>query len=837
MQVNSICNRFERAWQTGQAPSIEAIAAGADSLVRPALLQHLAELDIQCRVSRGSAVDLELYFTRWPDLDRKTLQDALEAAQKNSQTSLLIVAMVASTTPAKSPPQTCTVEEFLTRLRDSRLLSDSEMNSLAGSVAGEQSSSAIGAKLLDARKLTSFQVTALLEGSGEPLVLGEYVVQELVGRGGMGTVYRAVHRRMKRTVALKVLRRDIPHAEILAKRFLREVEVAARLCHPNVVTAYDAGEQNGMSFLVSEFVEGQNLGDLVKEYGPLSLPLAIDVILQAARALEYAHGEGVIHRDIKPSNLLLDDSGNVKLLDVGLARINQPELSESDDSSELTTTGMIMGTVDYMSPEQAQNTRLADERSDIYSLGCTLFFLITGRAPYARGTAMERLLAHREQPIPSAQMLSAELPPELDDILRLLLAKKPLDRISTMQLVAEKLESMKSAGLPDVTLSLMTQDEEPAISQTMDSPIAATQQVSEIIASTFQGDTVVGQLNDDASLAPGMLNSDSVAEFRPSETESGSETRRAVSSASSFLPWVVIPGLLAVVVAAILLRPDNTAVTPPTLAGDRSPLEELSALSESEVQAYRTRWASELKHDEEQTVNGVVFVLIPPGEFLYGDESDSVITTIANEYWLSEVEVTVGQFRAFVESSNNYKTVAESKGTGWGKVGPDWVQSAGYCWKNLGENFVNDSTPACSIAYPDALAYCDWMSTTSGRNVRLPTEEEWEYACRCGRRGAWSFGNDVSLLDQYAWTQQNSGREIHSVRGLLPNAWGLFDMHGNEYEWCSEPTAVSPNFAGTGPVRGGSFAGTPDQCRSGARHRTPLGEPTQGAFRVLMERK
>ena len=197
--------------------------------------------------------------------------------------------------------------------------------------------------------------------------------------------------------------------------------------------------------------------------------------------------------------------------------------------------------------------------------------------------------------------------------------------------------------------------------------------------------------------------------------------------------------------------------------------------------------------------------------------------------------MTVGQFRAFVEASDDYQTVAESNGTGWGLVDGQWVQGPGYCWKNLGENFVGESTPVTSIAYPDAVAYCEWLSSVTKRIVRLPREEEWEYACRCGRRGAWSFGDDAALMDQFAWNRSNSKLEIHPVRQLLPNAWGFFDMHGNESEWCLEPSAQSPSYSGQGAVRGGGFYSSDEDVRCSARFRTDLNQPTRGAFRVLME--
>ncbi len=740
----------------------------------------------------------------------------------------------------------CSIDQFISRLRKSRLLPDAEVDSLGDRTEVDGSLAAIAKELVDAGKLTLFQVKSLLEDLGDPLILGEYIVQDQVGRGGMGTVYRAIHRRMKRTVAIKVLRRDIPDADFLSKRFLREVEVAARLCHPNIVMAYDAGEQNGVSFLVSEFIEGQNLGDLVRQYGPLSLPLAVDVVQQTARALQYAHGEGVIHRDIKPSNLLLDDSGNVKLLDVGLARISPSELSDPDAVSDLTTTGMIMGTVDYMSPEQALNTRLADERSDVYSLGCTLYFLMTGRAPFASGTAMERLLAHREQPIPMLVSLSTLFPSELDELLSSMLAKDPSQRIESMNKLVERLEAMRASDLPDVTLPCSTAGNDVMADATDEAEYEPTEAIPELSTSkempsasslpaTAIGMTA-GSLDETDVDATTLLQ---VADSEPNTTNASSRRRSSVSSQASILPWIIVPGFAAVALLFWYFGPTWNGAKDELrdTASGRPNVESLTDQSEEEASSYRSKWASSLGLDTEQTLNGVTFLLLPPGRFLFGEGETSVETELPQPLYLTEVEVTVEQFRAFVEASDNYQTLAERNGNGWGLVAGQWVQGPGYCWRNLGENFVGDSTPATSISYPDAMAFCDWMSSVTKQIVRLPREEEWEYACRCGRRGEWSFGDDAVLLDQYAWVRSNSKLEIHPVRQLLPNAWGLFDMHGNESEWCLEPTVQLSAYSGQGSVRGGGFYSSDDEARCSARFRTDLMLPTRGAFRVLMEYK
>src|SRR5262245_45938517 len=203
----------------------------------------------------------------------------------------------------------------------------------------------------------------------------------------MGTVFKARHKRMRRIVAIKVLSRDVAQDERFIKRFQREVEAVARLSHPNIVMAHDADEAEVGHFLVMEFVNGRDLASTVEKQGPLPVRIAVSCSLQAARALEYAHGQGIIHRDIKPANLLRDESGVVKVADLGLARFEEA-VAAPHSSSALTQAGTIMGTVDYMSPEQAMGAEGVDHRSDIYSLGCSLYFLLVGKPPYEGPTMM-----------------------------------------------------------------------------------------------------------------------------------------------------------------------------------------------------------------------------------------------------------------------------------------------------------------------------------------------------------------------------------------------------------------------------------------------------------------
>ncbi len=353
--------------------------------------------------------------------------------------------------------------ELLERIRDSELVRPEKLAQWMEAAKQEDpkiTSRRVALRLVNTQLLTRFQVARILKGEQRGLKLGNIVLEELIGSGGMGTVYRARHRRMNRQVAVKVLHQTTARNDHMLQRFQREAYAAARLTHPNIVTAYDADDQNGQLFLVMEYVEGEDLASIVERDGPMNVAKAVNCVVQAAQGLHYAHSQGVVHRDVKPSNLLLDRAGVLKILDMGLARMEERP-SDSLGSGGLTGEHELLGTVDYMSPEQADDSKQVNERADVYSLGCTLFYLLTGRSPFYRPTILKTLLAHRTAPIPRAKEIAPQIPDDLDTLLVEMLAKDPQDRIGNMGEVIKRLsrfdddtdfhlaESVEFSILPD----------------------------------------------------------------------------------------------------------------------------------------------------------------------------------------------------------------------------------------------------------------------------------------------------------------------------------------------------------------------------------------------------
>lgn len=362
-------------------------------------------------------------------------------------------------------------EEFLTNLRKSNLLSTRQWDDLLWHLEGcpeprkkcteadldsgrwpAISLSAVGLanRLVEKTWLTRWQADMLLAGK-KAFFLGKYRLLDCIGSGGMGAVFKASDRGLKREVAIKLMSPAVVKDRRAVARFHKEIQAVAALNHPNIVAAYDADSVGNVHFLVMEYVDGQDLGQLVSADGPLPVGWACECIRQAAEGLQHAHEKGMIHRDVKPTNLLVTtDSENkrplVKILDLGLARFVSetaprepaPAKKTADDGS-LTQIGQVMGTPDYIAPEQADDTRRADIRSDIFSLGCTLFRLLTGKLPYPGETVVEKLDARLKQDAVRVRSFRQEIPDELDAVVSKMLARKPENRYQTAREVAQAL--------------------------------------------------------------------------------------------------------------------------------------------------------------------------------------------------------------------------------------------------------------------------------------------------------------------------------------------------------------------------------------------------------------
>jgi serine/threonine protein kinase len=278
--------------------------------------------------------------------------------------------------------------------------------------------------------LTAYQANQLRHGLGERLVVGPYVLLDPLGGGGMGQLFRARHRLMERAAALKRIRPDHQANPRMAERFLREVRAVAALSHPNIVTVYDFYQEGDDFYLAMELIQGTDLHASVDRHGPLPVALACDYISQASLGLQHAHGRGVVHRDIKPSNLIVSPDGQVRIIDFGLAR---------RDSDPTITLSHIMGTRDYIAPEQAVDSHEVDGRADIYSLGCTLYHLLAGRPPFSHVHAEERVNAHLTRQPPRIEQVRPEVPGPLAAVLRRMMERRVEDRFQRAAEAAEAL--------------------------------------------------------------------------------------------------------------------------------------------------------------------------------------------------------------------------------------------------------------------------------------------------------------------------------------------------------------------------------------------------------------
>lgn len=341
-------------------------------------------------------------------------------------------------------PAPCTADDFLALVRKSRVVDSAALDEFAQRLAGRAAPLApkeLAHILVKHGLLTKLQAGELLRGRWRGFFIGgKYKVLEHLGSGGMGRVYLCEHARMGRRVAIKVLPPEKADDDATYRRFMREARAAASLDHPNIVRAHDIDHepsgQDVIHFLVMEYVDGASLQEIVGKVGPLSVERACHYVWQAACGLQYAHDAGLVHRDIKPANLLLDRAGLVKILDLGLARLVN---DTADNLTRQLGSRNLLGTADYLAPEQATDSHTADIRADIYGLGCTFYFLLTGKPPFG-GSITQKLVSHQKmKPVP-IRSLRPDVPDGLVRIVDRMMAKKPFDRFQTPGEVADALD-------------------------------------------------------------------------------------------------------------------------------------------------------------------------------------------------------------------------------------------------------------------------------------------------------------------------------------------------------------------------------------------------------------
>lgn len=504
--------QFDRAWRSGTPPRIEDClsrwqnAATGNAFESRRFLEDLIKIDLEYRWRSkpaqpgplGPAPRLEDYVKNYPQLatlhelspaligqeywvrqrwgDRPRHSDYVGRFPRHGPALLAELAKIDGeiTTdleskpipPAKGPasqPDTRITDQrvesvaaLVAALTGSELLTAAQQKELTNRLASRFAEPrALAAELLRRGWLSAYQINQLLQGRRHELALGPYVLLERLGEGGAGQVFKARHRRLDRLVALKVIRKELLTDPEVIGRFHREIQVLSQLDHPNIVRAFDAGVAGTSHFLAMEYVEGPDLGKLVKQGGPMPVLQACAYIRQAALGLEHAHERGLVHRDIKPHNLVMSvRDGLIKVADLGLARLPRALGQETTavlDGAKSTGTltpqhAVMMGTADYLSPEQALDFHAADIRADIYSLGCTFYYLLAGQPPFAGGNLAFKVAKHLQAEPPAIEQFRQDLPDGLAAILRKMLAKRAEDRYQTPADVATALAPLAQGG-------------------------------------------------------------------------------------------------------------------------------------------------------------------------------------------------------------------------------------------------------------------------------------------------------------------------------------------------------------------------------------------------------
>lgn len=792
--------------------------------------------------------------------------------------------------------------------------------------------------------------------------LEQYRILRQIGAGGMSVVYLAENLTMGREEVLKVLNDAQLREPGARQRFEREIKVAAKLNHPNIVTAYNAIPLDSLWVLAMEYVRGNDLEQHVRVKGPLPIAAACAITRQVAAGLQYALDRKVIHRDIKPANLILKRLGTkdiVKILDFGLAKA---QLESGSSRAGLTSTGTGMGTPHFMAPEQMKSAATVDIRADIYSLGCTLYYLIVGRPPY-EGTVLEVYTAHSStQAPPLLSAIRGGVSAELDAIVGKMMAKSPSQRFETPQEVFDALApfTKKGAAVRATPAEPMIMAE--AISPPGSAPLLPTHLEIQSPPAADKPQPQPRAADPSRPVSPAVSAPVSAAhlmatqlEIQARPTAEKPEPKPKTGPLGQIWRLPVTPAIATVAGIALLLlgylawqsltvRTQNGTIVFQQLPadadvfvdGDSVFVEWDSNRERASVRIPPGERYVEVKRDGLKVQGSTVtvssgetkdlvvrvgeakptpstpqatlveMVPIPAGEFQMGNE-ESVesllkafpyakrewmedaakqhLVKITRPFQLGKFEVTVGQFRQFVEGSG-YQTEAEHNDAGSYVLDASSKQvmlQKGVNWRNPGfepPEKQSDRHPVVNVSWNDAIAFCNWLSVREGRSTyyriigdevtiaggngyRLPTEAEWEYACRAGSRTRYQHGDDpeglarvgnvadanfnakfpgfiaINASDQYVFTAP--------VGQFDRNNFGLYDMHGNVWEWCwdrydagyydKSPTVdpAGPDLGSPRVNRGGGWNGNAADCRAAIRNRdVPSNRSNNLGFRLAL---
>jgi eukaryotic-like serine/threonine-protein kinase len=656
-----------------------------------------------------------------------------------------------------------------------------------------------------------------------------YHIIEKLEEGGMATVYRAHDTRIERDVALKVIRREEfgeAHLQRLLKRFEREARALARLTHPNIVGIIDYGEYQGSPYLVMEYISGGTLKD--RTGSPVPYPEAVKMLLPIAGALQFAHEHGFVHRDIKPSNILITASGEPVLADFGIAKIIEAKSKETGSDAiqapqtTLTGLGVSVGTPEYMSPEQARSQEV-DGRTDVYSLGIVLYELVTGRCPYEADTPFAVAAKQMYEPLPRPKSLTPGLPDDVEKVLIKALAKKPEDRFQSMADFTAALEKLqitantaasKIKPAPRIHSKRQTSQKVKSSSrETYDDPLTqpeviGTRADKKKARSTKIQRTKSVKFPRRIWLAGGIvlvmgvfavLGTNMISGWVRQGKEEGAGPLAFLATRTPTLTFTASPTRTPQDTATPTLTSTPTITHTPTFTPTSTP---------THTPAFTPTPILHIGSTQVSSVDGMVQVYVPAGEFLMGsDENDTMAhnnekpqhTVFLNAYWIDRTEVTTAMYAQCQAAGicNGIPLNSRNEGSYYG--------SSQY-----------NNYPVINVYWDDAVAYCQWV----GR--RLPSEAEWEKAARGTDGQIYPWGNQIPNNDLLNFNLNMDDTTQVGIYLAGASPYGILDMAGNVWEYVND--FYDPNYYSSSPSEnpGGPPSGQYHVIRGGSN--TSIGE-------------